>query len=48
MVFGDSVSAAYGLKQARGWVALLAMQVQRERPDYIVVNASVKIGRAHV
>ena len=41
MVFGDSVSAAYGLKQARGWVALLAGQLQRERPDYIVVNASV-------
>jgi acyl-CoA thioesterase-1 len=41
LVFGDSLSAAYGISQARGWVALLAERVKRERPDYIVVNASI-------
>jgi acyl-CoA thioesterase-1 len=41
VVFGDSISAAYGLAQARGWVALLGERVKRERPDYIVVNASI-------
>jgi acyl-CoA thioesterase-1 len=35
------LSAAYGIAQARGWVALLAERVKRERPDYIVVNASI-------
>jgi acyl-CoA thioesterase-1 len=41
VVFGDSVSAAYGLAQARGWVALLGQRLKRERLDYIVVNASI-------
>ena len=41
LVFGDSLSAAYGIAQARGWVALLGEQLKRERMDYIVVNASI-------
>jgi acyl-CoA thioesterase-1 len=41
LVFGDSLSAAYGIAQARGWVALLAERLKREHPDYIVVNASI-------
>src|SRR6267142_154815 len=41
VVLGDSVSAAYGLTQARGWVALLGERLKRERLDYIVVNASI-------
>ncbi len=41
LVFGDSLSAAYGIAQARGWVALLAERLRRERPDYSVVNASI-------
>ena len=41
LVFGDSLSAAYGIAQARGWVALLGERLRRERPDYIVANASV-------
>ena len=41
LVFGDSVSAAYGIPQARGWVALLGERLKRERPDYSVVNASI-------
>ena len=40
-MFGDSLSAAYGISQARGWVALLAERLKRERLDYIVVNASI-------
>jgi acyl-CoA thioesterase-1 len=35
------LSAAYGISQARGWVALLGERLKRERPDYIVVNASI-------
>ena len=40
-MFGDSVSAAYGLARSQGWVALLGERLKRERLDYIVVNASV-------
>ena len=41
LILGDSISAAYGIPQARGWVTLLEARLKRERPDYIVVNASV-------
>ena len=41
MVFGDSLSAAYGIAQSRGWVALLAERLKRERRDYSVANASL-------
>ncbi len=41
MVLGDSLSAAYGIAQARGWVALLGERLKDERLDYIVVNASI-------
>ena len=41
LILGDSLSAAYGIPQARGWVALLDARLKRERPDYIVANASV-------
>ena len=40
-MFGDSLSAAYGIAQTRGWVALLGERVKRERADYSVANASV-------
>lgn len=40
-MFGDSLSAAYGIAENRGWVALLAERLERERPDYSVVNASI-------
>ena len=40
-MFGDSLSAAYGIAQSRGWVALLDERVKRERPDYSVANASI-------
>jgi acyl-CoA thioesterase-1 len=41
VVLGDSLSAAYGIAQARGWVALLVERLMREHPDYSVVNASI-------
>jgi acyl-CoA thioesterase-1 len=41
VVVGDSLSAAYGLPQERGWVALLGERIKRERLDYSVVNASI-------
>jgi acyl-CoA thioesterase-1 len=41
VIFGDSLSAAYGIAQSRGWVALLGERIKRQHPDYIVVNASI-------
>jgi len=41
LVFGDSLSAAYGIAQSRGWVALLGERLKREGSDYSVVNASI-------
>ena len=41
LVFGDSLSAAYGIARSRGWVALLEERLKRERLDYSVVNASI-------
>jgi acyl-CoA thioesterase-1 len=39
LVFGDSLSAAYGIGQKDGWVSLLG---ERLKPrDYTVVNASI-------
>ncbi|MBM3354250.1 MAG: arylesterase [Betaproteobacteria bacterium] len=41
LVFGDSLSAAYGIAANRGWVTLLVDRLKRERLDYSVVNASI-------
>jgi acyl-CoA thioesterase-1 len=41
LVYGDSLSAAYGMPERRGWVALLEERLKRERPDYSVANASI-------
>jgi len=41
MVFGDSLSAGYGLPRGKGWVDLLQERLQREGYPYRVVNASV-------
>jgi len=40
-VFGDSLSAAYGLRSEQGWVALLDKRLQSQGYGYQVVNASV-------
>jgi len=41
LVYGDSLSAAYGIAEKRGWPALLAERLARERLDYSVANASI-------
>lgn len=41
LVMGDSLSAAYGIETAQGWVALLAQRLARDGYHYHVVNASV-------
>ncbi|HJL61914.1 MAG TPA: arylesterase [Pseudomonadales bacterium] len=42
LVFGDSVSAAYGMDPEQGWVHLLTKQLQKTcESDYQVINASV-------
>jgi acyl-CoA thioesterase I len=40
LVFGDSLSAAYGISQSKGWVALLAKRLETQGYGYQVVNAS--------
>jgi acyl-CoA thioesterase-1 len=41
LVMGDSLSAAYGLSAAQGWVALTAERIAKQRPGWRVVNASI-------
>lgn len=41
LVLGDSLSAAYGIKQSEGWVALLNTRLQDKGFKYAVVNASI-------
>lgn len=41
LIFGDSLSAAYGINQDEGWVALLKQRLAQENPAYQVVNASI-------
>src|SRR5690349_11791120 len=41
LVFGDSLSAAYGISPDQGWVHLLGERAARVDPQWRVVNASV-------
>ena len=41
MVFGDSLSAAYGLSPPQGWVSLLADRIEKARLPWRVANASI-------
>ena len=41
LVMGDSLSAAYGLSTAQGWVALTAQKIAKQKPGWRVVNASI-------
>ena len=41
MVYGDSLSAGYGLPQGASWVDLLQKRLHDENFDYKVVNASI-------
>ncbi|WP_235276155.1 arylesterase [Methylotenera sp. G11] len=41
LIYGDSLSAAYGIPQQQGWVALLKEKLHRENPGIDVINASI-------
>lgn len=41
LVYGDSISAAYGMEAGEGWVALLEQRIDEHELPYTVVNASV-------
>jgi len=41
LVYGDSLSAAYGLPQQQGWVALLQQKLQQENHHAHIINASI-------
>ncbi|HEV8018049.1 MAG TPA: arylesterase [Steroidobacteraceae bacterium] len=41
LVFGDSLSAALGMRAEQGWVALLTQRLQSQGYGYAIVNASV-------
>ena len=41
VVYGDSISAAYGMAPELGWVNLLSSQLIELAPQYEVINASV-------
>lgn len=41
LVYGDSISAAYGMEEAEGWAALLEQRIEQQELPYKVVNASV-------
>jgi acyl-CoA thioesterase I len=41
LVVGDSLSAEYGLARGSGWVALLEKQLNLEKRNAVVVNASI-------
>ena len=41
LVFGDSLSAAHGIRPEEGWVSLLAQRLRAQEYGYQMVNASV-------
>ncbi len=41
LVYGDSLSAGYGLPSDQAWVSLLAERLKQQRLDYTVANASI-------
>jgi acyl-CoA thioesterase-1 len=41
LVFGDSLSAGYGIARDDSWVNLLRQELKRSHPQYEVVNASI-------
>lgn len=41
LIFGDSISAAYGIQREQGWVALLEHRLASHGPQFRVVNASM-------
>ena len=41
LVYGDSLSAGYGINQKDGWVTLLQERLRKSGTDYTVANASI-------
>ena len=41
LVYGDSLSAAYGIARNEGWVTLLEQRLRQRHLDYTVANASI-------
>lgn len=41
LILGDSLSAAYNLPQASGWVSLLQQRLEEKAPAWRAVNASI-------
>lgn len=41
LVFGDSLSSAYGIGPREGWVTLMEERLKQKKFDYNVVNASI-------
>lgn len=41
LVFGDSLSAGYGITQDASWVSLLQKELRQSRPQFEVINASI-------
>lgn len=41
LVFGDSLSASYGMPAEAGWVSLLTQRVQSKFAEYQIINASI-------
>jgi len=41
LIYGDSLSAAYGLAREAGWAALLQSRLEQKAMDYTVTNASI-------
>jgi acyl-CoA thioesterase-1 len=41
LVYGDSLSAAYGIPREQGWVTLLQQRLQKQGYPHQVVNASI-------
>ncbi|MES2580991.1 MAG: arylesterase [Pseudomonadota bacterium] len=41
VIFGDSLSAAYGIQQNEGWVTLLENKLNQQKLDYKVINTSI-------
>jgi len=41
LVYGDSLSAGYGIPQQLGWVRLLQQRLEEQHLHYKVINASV-------
>lgn len=47
LVIGDSLSAAYGIDPARGWVSLMGQRLQQKGFPHRVVNASISGDTSH-